>query len=64
MSVSENVAKQVYAIDHFIGKNSFLLINQFIQRKNFFTLTYPSNAIAVQWQIVHALISLGSSYNF
>ena len=36
MSVSENVAKQVRAIDHFIGKYSFLLINQFIKRENFF----------------------------
>ena len=26
MSVSENVTKQVCAIDHFIGKYSFLLI--------------------------------------
>ena len=32
MSVSENVIKQVCAIDHFIGKFSFLLINQFIKR--------------------------------
>ena len=34
MSVSENVTKQVCAIDHFIGKYSFLLINQFIKREN------------------------------
>ena len=31
MSVSEYVTKQVCAIDHFIGKYSFLLINQFNQ---------------------------------
>ena len=35
MSVSENVTKQVCAIDHFIGKYSFLLINQFIKNENF-----------------------------
>ena len=35
MSVSENVTKQVCAIDHFTGKYSFLLINQFIKRENF-----------------------------
>ena len=35
MSVSANVIKQVCAIDHFIGKYSFLLINQFIKRVNF-----------------------------
>ena len=29
MSVGENVTKPVCAIDHFIGKYSFLLINQF-----------------------------------
>ena len=34
MSVSENVTKQVCAIDHIIGKYSFLLINQFIKREN------------------------------
>ena len=34
MSVSENVTKQVCAIDHFIGKYSFLLIIQFIKRDN------------------------------
>ena len=39
-AVSENVAKQVCAIDHFIGKYSFLLINQFVQRKNFLILEY------------------------
>ena len=38
MSVSENVTKQVCANDHFIGKYSFLLINQFIHRENFFDL--------------------------
>ena len=27
MSLSENVTKQVCAIDHFIGKYSFMLIN-------------------------------------
>ena len=35
MSVSVNVTKQVCAIDHFIGKYFFLLINQFINRENF-----------------------------
>ena len=35
MSVSEYVTKQVCAIDHFIDKYSFLLINQFIKRENF-----------------------------
>ena len=35
MSASENVTKQVCAIDHFIGKYSFLFINQFIKRENF-----------------------------
>ena len=35
MSVSENVSKQVRAIDHCIGKYSFLLINQFMQSENF-----------------------------
>ena len=35
MYVSENLTKQVCAIDHFIGKYSFLLINQFIKRKKF-----------------------------
>ena len=38
MSVSENVTKQLCAIDHFIGKYSFLLINQFINRENFLIL--------------------------
>ena len=39
MSVSENVTKQVCAIDHFIiGKYSFLLINQFIKREDFLIL--------------------------
>ena len=36
-SVSENVVLQVRAIDHFIGKNSYLMINQFIQMENFLT---------------------------
>ena len=31
MSVSENVAQQVCAIDHFTGNNSLVMINQFIQ---------------------------------
>ena len=35
MSVSENVAKHVCAIDHFIGKYYFLLINQFIKIDDF-----------------------------
>ena len=34
-SENENVTKQVFAIDHFIAKYSFLLINQFIKRENF-----------------------------
>ena len=38
MSVIENVAMQACAIDHFIGKDYFLLINQFIHRENFFIL--------------------------
>ena len=58
MSVSENVTKQVCAIDNFIGKYSFLLINQFIKIENFFYLRkYPSSAVAARWQIVHARIS-------
>ena len=58
MSVCENVAKQVCAIDHFIGKYSFLLINQFIKRENFFNLRkYPSSAVAARWQRVHARTS-------
>ena len=58
MSVSENVTKQVCAIDHFIGKYSFLLFNQFVKRENFLILRkYPSSAVAARWQIVHARIS-------
>ena len=58
MSVSENVTKQVCATDHFIGKYSFLLINQFIKRENFFDLRkYRSSAVAARWQIVQARIS-------
>ena len=58
MSVSENVTKQVCAIDHFTGKYFFLLINQFIERENFFDLRkYDLSVVAARWQIVHARIS-------
>ena len=59
MSVSENVTKQVCAIDHFIGKYSFLLINQFNQEGEFFDLRkYPSSAVAARWQRVYARTDL------
>ena len=61
MSASVNVAKQVCAIDHFTGKYSFLLINQFIQINDINPKDlrkYPSSAVAVQSEIVHARISL------
>ena len=46
MSVSENVTKHVCAIDHFIGKYSFLLIKSNYQEGEFFDLrTYPSSAV-------------------
>ena len=54
MTVNDNVAKQVHAIDHFIGKYSFLSINQFIKRELFDLRKYPSNAVAAQSQIMHA----------
>ena len=49
MSVSENVTKQVCAIDYFIGKYSFLLINQFIRRENFL-INQNSTCIVVYFQ--------------
>ena len=57
MSVSENVAKQVCAIDQFIGKYSILLINQFILGRLFWFEKYLPNAVAVQSQVVRAQIS-------
>ena len=57
MSVSENVTKQVYvSLITLLGKYSFLLINQFIDRE-IFVFKYLSNTVAVQSQMVHARIS-------
>ena len=57
MSVSENAARQVRATDHSIVRCFILLINQLIRIDFFYSRRYLSNAVAVQSQIVHALIS-------